>query len=556
MEWLEGRTLADILDSKDSSVIDRDASFRIVQQIGDALDYAHRCGIVHADIKPGNIMIMPNGDAKLFDFGVARVRQQHADTEFDPGVLGALTPAYSSMQVLTGEDPVASDDVFSLSCLMYRLLAGHRVFGPRDAAEASQEGMTPQQLKGLNDEQWRALKKGLSYSRVMRFYSVREFLDALGENHSGDTAIHVEPLDRFAEDDEGSGVGKTLFYVLAVIVLGLAAGYQFGYLQPLIDRISGGELFVFEPQENEVSAIVEPELVLPEVLDTEPEPEAEIVEYVPIERPEIIAAEIVGPDPMLVDFSKLPAPTHVIPFTHGESSNESFKFAMREDGGDVIVDFVRDRSLADALKIRLEEVGFSGNRSPWASGQFDISNSGLILFPAGQERGRITLSMSSDSQREPDQQSTLRLRDADFAKSRLATVNVTLEDDDQRKFELGLTPNTVSFAASQISVNESDPAVQIDLIRYSPNDQPMKVEFTVINITAAQGSDFFAPRVHTIAFGPGQRAARLLIPLVQDAEVEGDEAFVVELVGVRESAPVGVTPEVIVTIVDDESQIP
>ena len=137
LEWLEGRTLADILDSADARSIDLEAAFRIVHQIGDALDYAHRCGIVHADIKPGNIMVLPNGDAKLFDFGVARVRQRQGGTDFDPGVLGALTPAYSSMQVLGGEEPVASDDVFSLACLLYRLAAGYRGFGPRNAAEAS-----------------------------------------------------------------------------------------------------------------------------------------------------------------------------------------------------------------------------------------------------------------------------------------------------------------------------------------------------------------------------------------------------------------------------------
>jgi len=89
MEWLDGRTLADILDSPDASVIDYEAAFRIVRQTADALDYAHRCGIVHADVKPGNIMIMPNGDAKLFDFGVARVRQKHTKSDFDPGVLDA-----------------------------------------------------------------------------------------------------------------------------------------------------------------------------------------------------------------------------------------------------------------------------------------------------------------------------------------------------------------------------------------------------------------------------------------------------------------------------------
>ena len=84
----------------------------------------------------------------------------------DPGVLGALTPAYSSMQVLTGEDPTPADDVFSLGCLMYRMVAGHRVFGPRNAAEAAEQGMEPQRPQALNDAQWRALRKALSGSRA------------------------------------------------------------------------------------------------------------------------------------------------------------------------------------------------------------------------------------------------------------------------------------------------------------------------------------------------------------------------------------------------------
>ena len=102
-------------------------------------------------------MILPNGDAKLFDFGVARVRQKTLESQpdFDPGVLGLLTPAYSSMQVLTGEDPVAADDVFSLACLLYRLIAGYRVFGPRNAAEAADAGMKPERLNGVTDNQWR-----------------------------------------------------------------------------------------------------------------------------------------------------------------------------------------------------------------------------------------------------------------------------------------------------------------------------------------------------------------------------------------------------------------
>jgi hypothetical protein len=70
-------------------------------------------------------------------------RQDPPDSE--PAEFGTLAPQYFSMQVLTGEEPVTTDDVFSLGCLMYRLVAGYRVFGPRNAAEAAAEGMGPQQ---------------------------------------------------------------------------------------------------------------------------------------------------------------------------------------------------------------------------------------------------------------------------------------------------------------------------------------------------------------------------------------------------------------------------
>jgi hypothetical protein len=574
MEWLEGRTLADILDSRDAAVIDNKAAFRIVRQIGDALEYAHSRGIVHADIKPGNIMIMPNGDAKLFDFGVARVRQQRTSAEFDPGILGALTPAYSSMQVLTGEEPVAADDVFSLSCLLYRLIAGYRVFGPRNAAEASQEGMKPQRLKGLNDSQWKALRKGLAYARVTRFASVREFVDAL--NTDQDEPFRVEEPDRFTDLEEESGAGKWVFTLLLLIGLAGAAGYQYGYFDSVIERFATPE--VSEPAIIEAAPISDPapEVALP---NSQPESQATAVEEEsPIlqETPAVVAdtaaedtvdeavfadppveeSELVGPESMLVDFSNLPTPTEIIPFSPGSGSRQPVNIAIREDGPRVIIDFVRGSNLAVPMNLRLEEVGFSGNRSPWAAGQFALSNSGLIHFPAGQARGRVTLTMASDPLREADQQSTLRLREAEFADSELAVLNVTLEDDDQRVFEAHLPMNTIAFAANQASIRETDPAVQIDLVRFNPDSSPIEVRFTVSDITATEGEDYFAPGNNTITFGPGQRAARLLVPLVQDAEVEGDEAFVVELASDADNAAIDVYRRIVVMIRDDEPQSP
>ena len=553
MEWLEGRTLADILDSPDSKSIDLDRAFAIVRQVGKALDYAHRCGIVHADVKPGNIMIVPNGDAKLFDFGVARVRQKQLDKDpdFDPGVLGLLTPAYSSMQVLTGDKPTPSDDVFSLACLMYRLIAGYRVFGPRNAAEAAEEGMKPQRLDKLSDANWRVLKNALSYSRVARFESMADFIDALNVEAAGSITVDIPAPERFADPvEERRGPGRALFGLVVMMGLAAVVGNQMGLLDPYKERFGIQEA----QQIPEESAIVE--LPAPGPLIKEAPPEAELViEELPVEEPASEPAEVVMaveeellepeeaisvPEPEvisepLVDFSQLPPPTTELSLATDGNSPESVTVRVRENGRTASVDLVRD-SVEFPMTLRLEEVGFSGNRSPWVSGQYEFSDNGFIEFPVGQDRARVTISMTADPTREADQQATLRVREADSATSALAIINVILEDDDQRAFEATLPANTVAFATSQVTVNEQDPAVQLDILRFNPDSSPLVVGFRLRDITATQGEDYFAPGGSTIEFGPGQRATRLLIPLVQDSEYEDNEAFSVEL-SVGDSLP-------------------
>ena len=548
MEWLEGRTLASILDSVDARSIDHDAAFRIVGQIGDALEYAHRCGIVHADVKPGNIMIMANGDAKLFDFGVARVRQKQSDIDFDPGVLGALTPAYSSMQVLTGEEPVASDDVFSLGCLLYRLVAGHRVFGPRNAAEASQEGMKPQRPQGLSDGQWRALRKALSYSRVTRFSSVEEFTDAL--HATGDDTVTLDASGTFETQDSP---GKGRLAVLTVLFFCLLGGvlYQYGLLDPLLDEI--------RTRIEDTKSSVQPD---PVVSPADPAPEVELEETTsePLldETMEPESLPIVSepePEP-LIDFSTLPPADLEVPFTMGKVSKTNFRAKLREDSDPVVVDFVRSGGLGLPLALKLDEIGFSGNRSPWAARQYTFSNDGIVRFPVGQERSRIVFTMASDPLREADQMSTLRLRELDSAASELAVLYVTLEDDDQRVFEAQLPANTVAFAASQTSIRETAPAVQIDIVRFNPDDSRARIKYTVSDVTATEGEDYFAPGDGSITFGPGQRSARLLIPLVQDSLIEGDEAFVIQLEVPPGLSAKDVYQRIVVMIRDDEPQTP
>jgi len=576
MEWLEGKTLADILDAPETGKLETKRAFEIIQQIGNALEYAHRCGIVHADVKPGNIMITPKGDAMLFDFGVARVRQKQIEDrqEFDPGVLGLLTPAYSSMQVLTGDEPVPSDDVFSLACLLYRLIVGYRVFGPRNAVEAAEAGMTPQQPQGLSEARWRVLKKALSYTRVTRYDSMQVFIDALNVGESEPITLTVTarddmPVEAVDADDEPQGFGRRI--ALLAVLLGAigVAGHQLGYLSELEDRflpVESGSVSVspVEKEELPIEVSEEPQPILAAGADADP------VETDPIEQDSSIEAPVfeeiadetlaeaaveetpVVAAPPLVDFSRLPRPTTEIHIWMDGTVADSTTVTLREGRAPVTIDLIRD-DVAMPLTLRLEEVDYSGNRSPWASGQFKLSEGDFIEFPAGQDHARITLSMTSDPIREADQYSTLRVRGVDSAKYEFATITVILEDDDQRAFEATLPANTVAFAVSQISVHERDPVVQIDILRINPDNTRLVVGYVLRDITATKGEDYFAPVNNTIVFGPGQRTARLLIPLVQDSVIEDNEAFSVELSGGDINADIDVFYRTAVIIRDDDT---
>ena len=279
------------------------------------------------------------------------------------------------------------------------------------------------------------------------------------------------------------------------------------------DQTAAPETAEEEPAEDEV----------PDEAPVEPEPQEQLVEAIePVEIPEpqVVAAP-------LVDFSKLPPPTAEIRIASGASA-QPITVRLREDGSPATVDLVRSDTRFP-LTLRLDEAGFSGNRSPWAAGQYEFSNDGYLDFPVGQDRARVTLTMMSDPLREADQQSTLRVRESDSSAAALAVINVVLEDDDQRAFEATLGADTVAFATGQVSVNEQDPAVQLDIIRFNPGSSSLVVAYTLRDITATQGEDYFAPGGYTIEFGPGQRSTRLLIPLVQDSEYEDNEAFAVEL---------------------------
>lgn len=555
MEWLDGKSLGSILDDSGSKKIDKETALDVVKQVAKALDYAHRLGVVHADVKPGNILVSPDGEIKLFDFGAARVRQKRLEGQAnsDADEPGAVAPAYSSMQVLTGEEPVAADDVFSLGCLMYRLVAGYRVFGPRNAAEAADTGMEPQRPQGLNDTEWHALRKALSYSRVSRFASPKEFIEALA------APVAPKSIQVSVELDEPYDERRRVWpYVVTAVLLivGVLGLYQSGLLDSLLARsepvatVAADQNTIAEqaPQA-EPPAGEEPVMEAPAlVLDEGPR----VSEF----AGENVQAEEIAEQAELLYFSTLRSATVEIPLALPGAVRTEVDLTLRENGEPAIIDLVREYNIAETLVVKIEEVGFTGNRSPWESGQYQISEHSMARFLPGQDRVRFTLSMMPDSIREPDRQVSLLVRDFDNAESEFALINLSLEDDDQRRFESGLAPNTVAFAVGRVLVRERDPAVQIDVVRFNPDQTALTVEYILREVTATEGEDYFAPGTNSIQFGPGQRSARILIPLVQDSRPESDETFVLEmLVPPPETAKANIFGRIAVIIRDDDSTL-
>ena len=125
MEYVDGRTLRDLLREDRRLLPER--AMEITDGTLRALEYSHRNGIVHRDIKPGNVMLTRNGDVKVMDFGIARaVSDAQATMTQTAQVIG--TAQYLSPEQARGERVDARSDLYSTGCLLYELLTGRPPF--------------------------------------------------------------------------------------------------------------------------------------------------------------------------------------------------------------------------------------------------------------------------------------------------------------------------------------------------------------------------------------------------------------------------------------------
>ncbi|HKC38004.1 MAG TPA: protein kinase, partial [Gemmatimonadales bacterium] len=159
-------------------------ALRIAQEIGAGLDFAHRKGFVHRDVKPENILFA-DGHAVLADFGVARACCDAEDGVTEVG-LAVGTPEYMSPEQASGDEELsAASDVYSLACVVYEMLAGEPPFRGNSSRAVMAQHVTaaPRPLRGFRPDvpagTERAIARGLEKDPAQRYPSAAEFVAAL-----------------------------------------------------------------------------------------------------------------------------------------------------------------------------------------------------------------------------------------------------------------------------------------------------------------------------------------------------------------------------------------
>jgi beta-lactam-binding protein with PASTA domain/tRNA A-37 threonylcarbamoyl transferase component Bud32 len=177
MEYVEGETLRDVI--RREGRLSPERAMSLTADICAALDFSHRNGIVHRDVKPGNVMITPQGTVKVMDFGIARAVSDSAATMTSTAaVIG--TAQYLSPEQARGEGVDARSDVYSAGCLLYELVTGTPPFtGDSPVAVAYQhvreDPRTPSSINPeIPPELDAILLKAMSKNPANRYQSAAE----------------------------------------------------------------------------------------------------------------------------------------------------------------------------------------------------------------------------------------------------------------------------------------------------------------------------------------------------------------------------------------------
>ncbi|HEX5309975.1 MAG TPA: protein kinase [Solirubrobacteraceae bacterium] len=186
MEYIEGHSCAEIL--RDDGWMEVDQAVAIIEQSCEGLHYAHRHGVVHRDVKPGNLLRSREGDVKLADFGIAKATEQSSITQVG-SVLG--TAAYLAPEQARGEEAGPRADLYALGVVAYQLISGRL---PYEAASLTELALKQQQeepalldtlVAACPPELAYAIARALALDPRERYESAREMGRAISDGALG-----------------------------------------------------------------------------------------------------------------------------------------------------------------------------------------------------------------------------------------------------------------------------------------------------------------------------------------------------------------------------------
>ena len=190
MEWVEGEDLETRLKKTEEGVLSKDETVRILGQVAAALDYAHGKGVVHRDVKCANIMLKPDGDVLLIDFGIAgHAAASATNARTSPYGLSTTvnpftgTAGYKPPEQWLGNKTSAASDQYSLAVTAYRCLSGHLPFEHPNRGELREMVMydDPPRVRAISADANAVLKKALAKKMEERYGNCMEFVRELAK---------------------------------------------------------------------------------------------------------------------------------------------------------------------------------------------------------------------------------------------------------------------------------------------------------------------------------------------------------------------------------------
>ena len=197
MEFVDGPATADLL--REQRQLDIDETVRIIRDACHGLEYAHRAGVVHRDVKPGNLLLSADGNLKLADFGIAKAAEQTRITQVG-SVLG--TAAYLSPEQAAGEEAGPPSDLYSLGVCAYQFLTGRlpHEYGSLTELALKQQNESVEPITDLRPDVDpaldRAIRAALERDPNARYASALDMADAIEAGYHGEDTDITAALDR------------------------------------------------------------------------------------------------------------------------------------------------------------------------------------------------------------------------------------------------------------------------------------------------------------------------------------------------------------------------